>query len=83
VSKAKVHSAPAGAVGFDTDTVLTSATAAAFVQAKFHFAIRYLSCGSAESSSDLTSGEAASILDAGMAIRAALCLPAGCCARFG
>jgi hypothetical protein len=70
VSKAKVHSAPVGAVGFDTDTVLTSATAAAFVQAKFHFAIRYLSRGSTESSSDLTSGEAASILEAGLALMA-------------
>jgi hypothetical protein len=65
-----VQSAPAGARGFDTDTQLTSNTAAAFAAAGFRFAVRYLSLGPVEQSGDLTASEVQDIVGAGLALMA-------------
>ncbi len=65
-----VMAAPAGSLGFDTDTQLTASTAQAFKQAGFTFAIRYLSLGSTEKSGDLSTTEANNILNAGLALMA-------------
>lgn len=64
-----VRAAPAGALGFDTDTALTTSTAAAFRAGGFRFVVRYLSRGT-EASGDLSSSEAQTILDAGLALMA-------------
>jgi hypothetical protein len=70
-----VQAAKPGAVGFDTDTVLTASTASAFVTAGFAFVVRYLSLGSTESTSDLTTSEAETILQAGLALSAVQHVP--------
>jgi hypothetical protein len=53
--------------GFDSDTTLSAATAAAFFNDGYQFCVRYLSLG-AERSSDLSHDEAAAILGAGLAL---------------
>ncbi len=65
-----IQSAPNGSVGFDTDTALTADTAAAFVAQGFQFAVRYLSRHPTESAGDLTTSEAQTILDSGLALMA-------------
>jgi hypothetical protein len=65
-----VEPASPGARGFDTDTVLTIDTAGAFASDGFRFAIRYLTRDGPEQESDLTSGEALTILQAGLALMA-------------
>jgi hypothetical protein len=63
-----VVAAWAGAKGFDTDTPLTASTAQAFADAAFVFVLRYISRGSTESKSDLSTAEAQAILQAGLAL---------------
>jgi len=75
MNRERVQSAPADSVGFDTDTALSATTAAAFVTAGFHFAIRYLSLGVSESSGDLTSAEVQYILNSGLALMAVQHVP--------
>ena len=65
-----VTAAPPNATGFDCDTVLTSRSASAFVDAGFSFVIRYLSRTVPESSGDLSASEANTILNAGLALMA-------------
>jgi hypothetical protein len=65
-----VRAAPPGGKGFDTDTVLTDAMAAAFVANGFRFAIRYLSRERPEAGGNLTATEAEAILNAGLALMA-------------
>jgi hypothetical protein len=60
--------APAGLLGFDTDTVVTPETAAKFFAQGFRFCIRYVSRGAQQGSSDLTTSEALGILGAGLAL---------------
>jgi hypothetical protein len=57
------------ALGFDTDTQLTPATAAALRATGMSFAIRYLSIGPTEAG-DLSSDEVRAILGAGLALMA-------------
>ncbi len=66
----QVIGAPAGVHGFDCNTVLTPATAAALRNAGFMFCIRYLSRGAIPSTGDLTTAEADLILDAGLSLMA-------------
>ena len=70
-----VQPAPAGTVGFDADTVLTALSAQNFAAAGFSFAIRYLSLGSFADAGDLGSGEAETILQAGLALMAVQHVP--------
>ncbi|MEJ2457242.1 MAG: DUF1906 domain-containing protein [Novosphingobium sp.] len=67
-----VTSAPAGATGFDCNTVLTASSAAMFAEAGFTFAIRYVPrnfvATSDNSQGNLTTGEAGAILSAGLAL---------------
>ncbi len=65
-----VVSAPSGVLGFDTDGVVTSEAAAAFVSDGYGFCIRYLSRAEAQGASDLTTSEALNILSAGLALSA-------------
>ena len=65
-----VKSAPPGALGFDTDTVLSASTAAAFVADGAVFAVRYLSRTTPEAAGDLSAAEAKDILAAGLALMA-------------
>jgi glycoside hydrolase-like protein len=64
----KVIRAPAGAQGFDTDTVVSAQQAQQLRGAGFMFCVRYLSRAEGESSADLTPAEAGRILDAGLAL---------------
>jgi len=70
-----VQSAPAGAVGVDADAIISSGTAAALVAAGFSFAVRYLSLGPREDDGDLSSGEAETILQSGLALMAVQHVP--------
>jgi hypothetical protein len=63
-----VQPAPSGALGFDADTVITSTTAQQFFAEGYRFCVRYVSLGSEESSSDLSTEEATSILNSGLAL---------------
>lgn len=65
-----VQAAPSGALGFDCNTVLTATTAAAFATSGFTFAVRYLSRTSPQGSGNLTTAEAQTILQAGLAVMA-------------
>lgn len=65
-----VEQAAAAARGFDTDTVLTADSASAFAADGFLFAIRYLTRDGPEQESDLTTQEAITILEAGLALMA-------------
>lgn len=63
-----VASAKLGARGIDTDTKLTSASAAALRQAGIDFVIRYVSLGSPDAVGDLSPSEAQAIVGAGLAL---------------
>lgn len=63
-----VQGAPAGAPGFDADTVITAATAQEFYSQGYRFCVRYLTRSNTESSCDLTAQEAANILAGGLAL---------------
>lgn len=56
------------ALGFDTHTVITRKTAEAFAGQGYTFCLRYVSRGSVGRQGDLTAGEAADILAAGLAL---------------
>jgi hypothetical protein len=64
----KVRSATSGARGFDTSSKLSLTRAKKFHAQGYKYAIRYVSLGSFESSDDLTTKEAAGILEAGLAL---------------
>lgn len=64
---AQVKQGPLGAIGFDTDTKLDTATCAALAAAGMKFALRYLSL-EAPSLTDLTAAETETILDSGLAL---------------
>lgn len=63
-----VQAAPLGALGFDADSVITATTAQQFFSDGYRFCVRYVSLGSEESSSDLSTEEATNILRAGLAL---------------
>jgi hypothetical protein len=63
-----IKNAPNGSLGFDTNTVLTSANAKKFHSDGFKFCLRYLSLGAGQATGDLTTAEADNILDAGLAL---------------
>lgn len=65
-----VQSAPAGLKGFDSAGIVSSATAAAMASSGYSFAIRYLSRSTQQGSGDLSSSEATTILNAGLALMA-------------
>jgi len=67
---ATVMPARGGVHGFDTDTVLTAVSAAAFQKQGFQFCIRYLSRSTPQAGADLSAGEAQPILDAGLSLMA-------------
>ena len=60
--------APAGAKGFDTNTVLTTAHLSDLKSNGFTFCLRYISRGASEGSGDLSVAEANRILGAGFAL---------------
>jgi hypothetical protein len=62
-----IQTAAFPAFGFDADTPLTAANAAAFAAGGFTFALRYLSLG-AQAAPDLTGDEMAFIVGAGLAL---------------
>jgi hypothetical protein len=63
-----IASADDGALGFDTDTHVTSAAARQFRADGFRFCLRYLALGSGQGHGDLSNAEANDILDAGLAL---------------
>lgn len=63
----KIGPATPCVLGFDSDSIISANAAQQFYQQGYRFCIRYLSLGT-ESDSDLTSGEAAGILQAGLAL---------------
>lgn len=65
-----VEPAQAGAKGFDANTPITRAKAAALKAAGFAFAVRYLSRKAKPPAGDLTKSEVAAILDSGLALMA-------------
>jgi hypothetical protein len=64
----QLQGAPAGLVGFDTDTSLSSETVKKFTNDGYKFCIRYVSIGPQELPRDLTYDEAKTILEAGLAL---------------
>lgn len=62
-----VESAASSVLGFDTDTIVSSALAQQFFALGYKFCVRYLSIG-AQSSQDLTTEEATNILNSGLAL---------------
>ena len=63
-----IQSAPSGALGFDSDTVITLSTAQQFYSQGYKFCLRYVSLGSMESSGDISPTEASNILSSGLAL---------------
>lgn len=63
-----VRSAPSGALGFDSDTVITSSVAQQFAQQGYQFCVRYLSLTAGQDPGDLSAAEADSILSVGLAL---------------
>jgi hypothetical protein len=63
----RVAPLPEGLRGFDANTVVSAATAAAYVALGFRFAVRYVKREQPHSN-DITTGEALTILDSGMAL---------------
>lgn len=57
-----------GALGFDTDTIVTSEVAKDFLNQGYSFCIRYLSLSSPQREGDLMATEATNILAAGLAL---------------
>lgn len=70
-----IQTAAPGLTGFDADTVISSATAAAFVNSGYAFCARYLSLGYGQNPGDLSNTEAAAILNAGLALIAVQHVP--------
>lgn len=68
----KVEKSPSGSKGFDCNTPLTASTAAAFRNAGFVFALRYVprnvDTNPASPAGNITRAEAQTILDAGLAL---------------
>jgi Domain of unknown function (DUF1906) len=64
----RVQEAPSGAIGCDTDTVLTAESAKALNATGRLFVARYLSLVEGERPGDLTQAEAQTILDAGLCL---------------
>jgi hypothetical protein len=62
-----IQHAPAGLKGFDANTPLSASTAAAFHEKGYRFVVRYVG-RTAMASYDLTSAEAKTILEAGLAL---------------
>lgn len=65
-----VQAAPAGAQGFDCDSVVSLSTAQAFRNEGYVFCVRYLSLATSQGSGDLSPAEASNILQAGLALMA-------------
>jgi hypothetical protein len=65
-----VVAAAPGAIGFDTDAVVSAATAVALRRSGFAFAVRYLSRMEPQNTGDLSTAEAQAVLDAGLALMA-------------
>jgi hypothetical protein len=65
-----VEPAKAGAKGFDANTPITTAKAAALKQAGFAFAVRYLSRKATPPAGDLSKAEVEAILESGLALMA-------------
>jgi hypothetical protein len=65
-----VEPARAGAKGFDANTPITRAKAAALKQAGFAFAVRYLTRKATPPARDLTKAEVKAILESGLALMA-------------
>jgi hypothetical protein len=65
-----VEPAKAGAQGFDANTPLSRAKAAALKQAGFDFAVRYLTRKATPPAGDLTKAEVRAILESGLALMA-------------
>ncbi|MFJ3368098.1 DUF1906 domain-containing protein [Pseudomonas sp. NPDC086251] len=63
-----VRSAPSGAKGFDSDTVLSLQVAQQFANQRYDFCIRYLSLGAGQAPGDLSTQEANNILSTGLAL---------------
>jgi hypothetical protein len=63
------HAVP-GLKGFDTNTVLTAASAGEFAASGYAFCFRYLSRGAGQQPGDLSYNEAKTIMDAGLALGA-------------
>lgn len=55
-------------VGFDSDTIVTTALAQQFYAGGFRFCLRYLSLGGQESPQDLSTQEATNVLNSGLAL---------------
>ena len=67
--RATIAMAPPGVLGFDCDVALTD-TASAFVAQGFRFVVRSMSRGTSQAAGDLSAGEVAAILGAGLALMA-------------
>ncbi len=63
-----VKSAPPGLKGFDTNTIVTAQVASQFKAQGYSFCARYLSRSTTQGSNDLSNAEAATILNAGLAL---------------
>ena len=57
-----------GALGFDTDTIVTADVAALFQAQGYAFCLRYLSIDTPQDPGDLSTAEALDILNAGLAL---------------
>ncbi len=66
--QARLESAPNGALGFDASDKVDAAAAKTLVDAGFRFATRYISRMGTETADDLTTDEAQTILDSGLAL---------------
>lgn len=65
-----VQTAPNNTQGFDSDSVISATTAAAFANEGYQFCIRYLSLSAQSQSGDLTIAEASDIVNNGLALMA-------------
>lgn len=64
----QVDGATPSLLGFDSDTIVNAALAQKFFSEGYKFCLRYLSLGGQESPADLSTSEAAGILDSGLAL---------------
>jgi hypothetical protein len=78
VLNGRIAAAAPGSQGFDTDTVVTTATAHALYATGFRFGIRYISRTVPQHTGDLSTSEAMTILSAGLAL-----MPVQHCDRQG
>lgn len=65
-----IQSAPDGAIGFDANVPVPLAVAQKFAAQNYSFCLRYLSRSNTQGSDDLSAGEAANILAAGLGLMA-------------